>query len=129
MEGAGVMRLFISSVVITLALLHPVQAQQQPQQQSPQQQPQQPTTPPEPGVYGIGGAPCGLFLQAQQENKARLFGEWMAGYISRLNMGAKTDAAAQGGIEAGLQKVQQRCQQNPNQTFKQAVVAVYARKK
>jgi len=128
------MRLFISSVVITLALLHPVQAQQQPQQQSPQQQspqqqPQQPPTPPEPGVYGIGGAPCGLFLQAQQENKARLFGEWMAGYISRLNMGAKTDAAAQGGIEAGLQKVQQRCQQNPNQTFKQAVVAVYARKK
>src|SRR3954462_6271155 len=126
MGGAGVMRLFISSVVITLALLHPVQAQQQPQQQSPQQQP---PTPPEPGVYGIGGAPCGLFLQAQQENKARLFGEWMAGYISRLNMGAKTDAAAQGGIEAGLQKVQQRCQQNPNQTFKQAVVAVYARKK
>jgi hypothetical protein len=121
------MRLFISSVVITLALLHPVQAQQQPQQQSPQQQ--QPPTPPEPGVYGIGGAPCGLFLQAQQENKARLFGEWMAGYISRLNMGAKTDAAAQGGIDAGLQKVQQRCQQNPNQTFKQAVVAVYARKK
>jgi hypothetical protein len=120
------MRLFISSVVITLALLHPVQAQQQPQQQSPQQQP---PTPPEPGVYGIGGAPCGLFLQAQQENKARLFGEWVAGYISRLNMGAKTDAAAQGGIEAGLQKVQQRCQQNPNQTFKQAVVAVYARKK
>src|SRR4051794_19408944 len=127
MGGAGVMRLFISSVVITLALLHPVQAQQQPQQQSPQQQPQ--PTPPEPGVYGIGGAPCGLFLQAQQENKARLFGEWMAGYISRLNMGAKTDAAAQDGIEAGLQKVQQRCQQNPNQTFKQAVVAVYARKK
>jgi hypothetical protein len=126
MEGAGVMRLFISSVVITLALLHPVQAQQQPQQQSPQQQP---PTPPEPGVYGIGGAPCGLFLQAQQENKARLFGEWVAGYISRLNMGAKTDAATQGGIEAGLQKVQQRCQQNPNQTFKQAVVAVYARKK
>ena len=111
------MRLFISSVVITLALLHPVQAQQQPQQQSPQQQPQQPTTPPE------------LFLQAQQENKPRLFGVWMAGYISRLNMGAKTDAAAQGGIEAGLQKVQQRCQQNPNQTFKQAVVAVYAGKK
>src|SRR3954447_17304905 len=126
MGGAGVMRLFLSSVVITLALLHPVQAQQQPQQQSPQQQ--QPT-PPEPGVYGIGGAPCGLFLQAQQENKARLFGEWVAGYISRLNMGAKTDAAAQGGIEAGLQKVQQRCQQNPNQTFKQAVVAVYAGKK
>jgi hypothetical protein len=63
MEGAGVMRLFISSVVITLALLHPVQAQQQPQQQSPQQQPQQPPTPPEPGVYGIGGAPCGLFLR------------------------------------------------------------------